>query len=101
VDGAHTVSAEPPEQGASAPGGGQPAAGPDRIERLERENAALRRANAKLMRERIGSSNTAAAGRLAARPRHGAAQGGLAASVRAPLARLRLALRRLLLRVLR
>ena len=71
-----------------------------RIEQLERENAALRRANAKLMRERIGSSNTAAAGRLAS-GRSAAPRAGLVASVRAPVARLRLALRRMLLRILR
>lgn len=73
-----------------------------RIERLERENAALRRANAKLMRERLGSSNTAAAGRLAGRPaRRPAGGAGLGARLRAVLARLRLALRRAVLRVLR
>ena len=62
-----------------------------RIEQLERENRALRSANAKLMRERLGSGDTAAAARLAeaapARP--------------SPLRRLRLAARRAALRLLR
>ncbi|MQA76442.1 MAG: hypothetical protein GEU88_19305, partial [Solirubrobacterales bacterium] len=52
-----------------------------RVERLERENAALRRANARLMRERLGSSNTAAAGRLAAPRRRAPTAGRLLASV--------------------
>ena len=69
-----------------------------RLEALERENRALRRANAKLLRERIGSSNTAASSRLATgfntRRRS-------ALAIREPLANLRRALRRLLLRVLR
>lgn len=68
-----------------------------RIEQLERENRALRSANAKLMRERLGSADTAAAARLA-----GDGSGGsLGARLRRPLARARLALRRMLLRVLR
>jgi hypothetical protein len=71
----------------------------ERIAALERENDALRRANAKLMRERLGSSNTAAASRIAgpaAKPR-----GAAATAVRSPFARARLAVRRALLRVLR
>jgi hypothetical protein len=71
-----------------------------RIEALERENRALRRANAKLMRERLGSSNTAAAGRIVDGS-GGAARRPAWSAVRAPLARGRLALRRLALRVLR
>jgi len=70
-----------------------------RLERLEAENRALRRVNAKLMRDRLGSSNTAAAGQIAGPAR--ARPGRLWAAVRAPLARTRLALRRLALRVLR
>jgi hypothetical protein len=72
-----------------------------RIEALERENRALRRANAKLMRERLGSSNTAAAGRIAAPGSSGSGRRSPWAAVRAPLARARLALRRLALRLLR
>ncbi len=68
-----------------------------RIEQLERENRALRSANAKLMRERLGSADTAAAARLA-----GSGTGSsLGARLRRPLARARLAVRRMLLRVLR
>lgn len=80
--------------------GGDAVSGDDarRIERLEAENHALRRANARLMRERLGSSNTAAAIRAGAAGRK---RPGLAARVRAPFARARLALRRALLRVLR
>lgn len=70
-----------------------------RIADLERENAALRRANAKLMRERLGSSNTAAAGRIAAPPSR--ARNPAIVAVRSPLAKARLALRRVLLRLLR
>jgi hypothetical protein len=69
----------------------------ERIEALERENRALREANARLMAERLGSSNTAAASRLVARapaPRSRPA-------VAAPLVRGRLLLRRALLRILR
>jgi hypothetical protein len=65
-----------------------------RIAALERENAALRAANARLMAERVGSANTAAAGELA-----GARDGKRSALD--PLRRARLAVRRLLLRVLR
>ena len=72
-----------------------------RIEALERENRALRRANAKLMRERLGSSNTAAAGRIAAPETSDSARRSARAAVRAPVARARLALRRLALRLLR
>jgi len=68
-----------------------------RIERLEAENRALRRVNAKLMRERLGSSNTAAA--IGAEPP--ARRPGLARRLRAPLARARLAGRRVALRLLR
>jgi hypothetical protein len=68
----------------------------DRISQLERENAALRRVNAKLMRERIGSANTAAAADLAAAPRR-----ATGSPLLAPLRRLRLLIRRLVLRVLR
>ena len=58
----------------------------DQVEQLERENRALRRANAKLMRERLGSSNTGAAGapgglgprRVAASQRRLAAAGAAA-----------------------
>ncbi len=71
-----------------------------KIERLERENALLRSTNARLMRERIGSSNSAAAARLARAQRPGPARAPLA-GLRAPIARARLALRRILLRVLR
>ena len=70
----------------------------ERIEALERENRALREANAKLMRDRLGSSNTAAAAHLAGEPSKG--RSALAVA-RTPLARLRLALRRALLRLLR
>jgi hypothetical protein len=63
----------------------------ERIERLEAENRALRRVNARLMRERIGSSNTAAASELARAPR----------SSPGPLRRLRLVVRRVALRLLR
>lgn len=70
-----------------------------RLEALERENAALRRVNAKLMRERLGSSNTAAAGSLAQnRPGPGRT---VFTAVRSPLAGMRLWTRRLLLRLLR
>jgi hypothetical protein len=72
-----------------------------RLEALERENRALRRANAKLLRERLGSSNTAAAGRIAATGSSGSTRDSARAAVRRPLARARLALRRLALRVLR
>ena len=72
-----------------------------RIEALERENRALRRANAKLMRERLGSSNTAAAGRIAAPGSSEPGRRSTRVAVRAPVARARLALRRLALRVLR
>ena len=72
-----------------------------RIEALERENRALRRANAKLMRDRLGSSNTAAAGRIAASRSSGPGRRAARTAVRAPLARLRLALRRVLLRLIR
>jgi hypothetical protein len=85
VDGAAAMSEQP---GAD-----------ERISALERENAALRRANAKLMRERLGSSNTAAAGRLAAPPSK--ARNPAIVAVRSPLAKARLALRRVLLRLLR
>lgn len=64
----------------------------ERAERLEAENAELRRVNAQLMRERIGSAHTGAAMRQAA-------AGG--AKPLAPLRRARLALRRAVLRVLR
>ncbi len=73
--------------------------GESRVEALERENRALRRANAKLMRERIGSSNTGAAGRLAANAPP--TKRSFAGAIRRPFARLRLALRRMFLRVLR
>ena len=72
-----------------------------RLEALERENRALRRANAKLLRERIGSSNTAAAGRLAGAGSADPSRRSARATVRAPLARARLALRRVALRLLR
>lgn len=72
-----------------------------RIEALERENRALRRTNAKLMRERLGSSNTAAAGRIAAAGSANPSRRSARATVRTPLARARLALRRLALRLLR
>lgn len=72
-----------------------------RIEALERENRALRRTNAKLMRERLGSSNTAAAGRIAGGGSAGGSRRSARATVRAPFARARLSLRRLALRVLR
>jgi len=70
----------------------------ERIAALERENEALRSANARLMRERLGSANTAAATRLVppARKRPAAIE-----AVRSPLAKARLALRRVLLRLLR
>jgi hypothetical protein len=70
----------------------------ERIAALERENEALRSANARLMRERLGSANTAAATRLVppARQRLVAVE-----LVRAPFAKARLALRRVLLRLLR
>ena len=55
------------------------------------------RANAKLMRERLGSADTAAAARLAG----SGTAGSLGARLRRPLARARLAVRRMLLRVLR
>ena len=64
-----------------------------RIAALERENRALRAANAKLMRERLGKR--AAAERPAAPLRAGVN------GVLGPLRKLRLWLRKLLLRVLR
>lgn len=70
----------------------------ERIAALERENEALRSANARLMRERLGSANTAAATRLVEPARR---RSGLVEAVRAPLAKARLALRRVLLRLLR
>ena len=69
-----------------------------RVEALERENRALRRANAKLMRERLGSSNTAAAGKLG---RSSGERSGARSAIREPFARARLGVRRALLRVLR
>ena len=72
-----------------------------RIAALERENRALRAANAKLMRERLGSSNTAAAGKLAAAERPAAPLRAAVNGVLGPLRKLRLWLRKLLLRVLR
>jgi hypothetical protein len=72
----------------------------EEIRRLEAENEALRAANAKLARERVGTSNTAAASRLA----HGGSQPGgrsLADRLLAPLRALRLLLRRIALRALR
>jgi hypothetical protein len=83
MDGAR-MSAEPPQE--------------SRVEALERENRALRRANAKLMRERLGSSNTAAAGKLG---RSAGDRSAARSAIRAPFARARLAVRRALLRVLR
>jgi hypothetical protein len=71
----------------------------ERVAALERENDALRRANAKLMRERLGSSNTAAASRIA--DPASAPRGAAATAVRTPFAKARLAVRRGLLRVLR
>ncbi len=74
----------------------------DQVEQLERENRALRRANAKLMRERLGSSNTAAAGRLAGSGRRpGSPLRSSGSRLLAPLRKLRVAVRRVLLRVLR
>jgi hypothetical protein len=63
---------------------------------LARENAALRAANAKLMRDRLGASDTAAASSLAkAGEPASAGAGALVARVAlAPLRRLRLLLRR-------
>lgn len=69
------------------------------IRRLEAANEALRAANAKLARERIGSSNTAAAGRIAAG--QGLVKQPLGQRLLAPAKRARLAARRALLRVLR
>jgi hypothetical protein len=70
---------------------------------LDRENAALRAANAKLMRERLGSSDTAAASRLAQRrPAPGVTAVRMAGrAVLAPVRAARLALRKMLLRVMR
>jgi len=70
----------------------------ERIAALERENEALRSANSRLMRERLGSANTAAATRLVEPARK---RPGVAEAVRAPFAKARLALRRVLLRLLR
>lgn len=70
----------------------------ERIAALERENEALRSANARLMRERLGSANTAAATRLVEPARQ---RSGLVEAVRSPLAKARLGLRRVLLRLLR
>lgn len=69
-----------------------------RIADLERENEALRSANSRLMRERLGSANTAAATKLVEPARK---RPGLVEAVRGPLAKARLALRRVLLRLLR
>ncbi len=70
----------------------------ERIAALERENEALRSANARLMRDRLGSANTAAATRLVPPARRRPAVVEL---VRTPFAKARLALRRVLLRLLR
>lgn len=64
----------------------------DCLERLEAENAELRRINAQLMRERIGSAHTGAAMRQA---------GAGGRKPLAPLRRARLAARRVALRLLR
>lgn len=72
-----------------------------RIEALEREVETLRAVNAKLMRERLGRSNTAAAGELLRGETATARLGSDSAEKLAPLRRLRLAIRRVLLRVLR
>ena len=65
-----------------------------RIEALERENAALRRVNARLARERIGSAHTAAAAQVAPAAKRKRRAPGIAI-------RARRAVRRVALRVLR
>ena len=92
MDGAGELS-----EGAARPEGMDDAA---YIRALERENEALRAANAKLARETLGSSNAAAAGRLALDGRGGEGR-SLGRRLLAPLRSLRLLLRRIVLRTLR
>lgn len=81
---------------------GQPELNPEaKVAALERENAALRAANAKLMRERLGSANTAAAGKLAAADEPAAPVRTAMSRALGPLRKLRLWARKVLLRVLR